>query len=77
MENRDNRKVCRENFKTHLIIRLPGLVGKGLKKNAIFDLKHNNNLNQIDSRGVFQFYPMQNLDTDVGKTLAKTLKKFI
>ena len=68
-------KFVEKNFKTHLIIRLPGLVGKGLKKNAIFDLKHNNNLNQIDSRGVFQFYPMQNLDTDVEKALSQNLKK--
>ena len=32
---------------------------------VIFDLKHNNNLDAVDSRGVFQFYPMVNLWKDI------------
>ena len=54
-----------ERFKQHLIVRLPGLVGPGLRKNIIFDFLHHNNLNAIDSRGIFQFYPMVNLWPDI------------
>ena len=53
------------NFSRYLIIRLPGLVGPGLKKNVIYDFLNNNNLDAIDSRGVFQFYPMVNLWSDI------------
>lgn len=52
-------------FKKHLIIRLPGLVGRGLKKNIIFDFLNNNQVNLIESRNVFQFYPMKNLWKDI------------
>ncbi|MFJ3484557.1 pyridine nucleotide transhydrogenase [Pseudomonas sp. NPDC090202] len=52
-------------FPRHLIVRLPGLVGPGLRKNVIFDLLNHNNLDAIDSRGRFQFYPMVNLWHDI------------
>ena len=54
-----------KHFRNHLIVRLPGLVGPGLRKNVIFDLLNGNNLDLIDSRGVFQFYPMVNLWKDI------------
>ncbi|CAK2409797.1 hypothetical protein VCRA2116O29_140106 [Vibrio crassostreae] len=53
------------NFNDYLIVRLPGLVGPGLKKNIIFDFLNKNNLDEIESRGVFQFYPMVNLWPDI------------
>ncbi|HQU09049.1 MAG TPA: hypothetical protein PLV25_03700, partial [Opitutales bacterium] len=62
------------HFKKHLIVRLPGLVGPGLRKNVIFDFLNNNNLHAIDSRGVFQFYPMVNLGYDIQQALAAELK---
>lgn len=52
-------------FERSLIVRLPGLVGPGLKKNIIYDLLNQNNLDAVDSRGVFQFYPMVNLWPDI------------
>ncbi|MGH8818108.1 MAG: pyridine nucleotide transhydrogenase [Achromobacter pestifer] len=52
-------------FPDHLIVRLPGLVGPGLRKNVIFDFLNGNNLHSIESRGVFQFYPMINLWYDI------------
>lgn len=52
-------------FPRHLIVRLPGLVGPGLRKNVIFDFLNENNLTAIDSRGLFQFYPMVNLASDI------------
>lgn len=53
------------NFKSNLIVRLPGLVGPGLRKNVIFDLLNSNNLPAIDSRATYQFYPMVNLWYDI------------
>lgn len=55
-------------------MRLPGLVGPGLRKNVIFDFLNDNNLHAIDSRGVFQFYPMVNLWYDIQIALAADLK---
>lgn len=54
-----------QHFPNYLIVRLPGLVGPGLRKNVIFDFLNNNNLHAIESRGVFQFYPMINLWYDI------------
>jgi dTDP-4-dehydrorhamnose reductase len=62
------------HFDNHLIVRLPGLVGPGLRKNVIFDFLNENNCNAIDSRGVFQFYPMVNLWYDIQIALNAGLK---
>lgn len=58
-------KFVASHFPNHLIIRLPGLVGPGLRKNVIFDFLNDNNLAAIDGRAVFQFYPMVNLWQDI------------
>lgn len=62
------------HFPHHLIVRLPGLVGPGLRKNVIFDFLNDNNLPSIDSRGIFQFYPMVNLWYDIQTALNASLK---
>lgn len=62
-------KLVEDLFPKHLIVRLPGLVGPGLRKNVLFDFLNDNNLNLIDSRGVFQFYPMVNLWNDIQTAL--------
>jgi hypothetical protein len=67
-------KFVESHFLNHLIIRLPGLVGPGLRKNVIFDFLNDNNLHAIDSRGVFQFYPMVNLWYDIQTALDSSLK---
>lgn len=67
-------KFVQQHFEHHLIVRLPGLVGPGLKKNIIFDLLHHNNLQAIDSRAVFQFYPMVNLWPDIEVALASGIE---
>ena len=66
-------KFVQQNFPNHLIVRLPGLVGPGLRKNVIFDFLNNNNLHAIESRGAFQFYPMINLWYDIKKALEAEL----
>ncbi|RSV12304.1 pyridine nucleotide transhydrogenase [Sphingomonas sp. ABOLF] len=55
----------RERFSRSLVVRLPGLIGPGLRKNALFDFRNGNNLDRIDARGVYQFYPMVNLWNDL------------
>lgn len=67
-------KFVESHFPNHLIVRLPGLVGPGLRKNVIFDFLNDNNLQAIDSRGVFQFYPMVNLWWDIQTALHAGLK---
>lgn len=67
-------KFVESHFSNYLIVRLPGLVGPGLRKNVIFDFLNDNNLHVIDSRGVFQFYPMVNLWYDIQIALEAGLK---
>lgn len=67
-------KFVENQFANHLIVRLPGLVGPGLRKNAIFDFLNNNNLHAIDSRTVFQFYPIINLWYDVQVAMQQGLR---
>ncbi|WP_332765818.1 pyridine nucleotide transhydrogenase [Pseudomonas koreensis] len=67
-------KFVEAHFPEHLIVRLPGLVGPGLRKNVIFDFLNDNNLRAIDSRGVFQFYPMINLWFDIQLALEAGIK---
>lgn len=67
-------KFIEGRFHNHLTIRLPGLVGPGLRKNVIFDFLNDNNLHAIDSRGVFQFYPTVNLWYDIQIALRAGLK---
>ena len=63
-----------KHFSKYLIVRLPGLVGTGLRKNVIYDFKHDNDIEKIETRNVFQFYPMKNLWQDVENALDKDLK---
>ncbi len=67
-------KFVESHFTNHLIVRLPGLVGPGLRKNVIFDFLNDNNLHAIESRGIFQFYPMVNLWSDIQVALSAGLK---
>ena len=55
-----NRKVLekfvKKNFKNNYILRLPGVFGKGLKKNIIYDLINKNNISQIYLNDKYQWY---------------------
>lgn len=48
-----------------LTFRLPGLFGKGLRKNAIYDLLNENMVDQIHADSVFQFYDLKHLWNDI------------
>jgi hypothetical protein len=63
-------QAVEEHFPRHLVVRLPGLVGPGLRKNVIYDFLNGNNLAAIESRAVFQFYPMVCLWADIQAALS-------
>jgi nucleoside-diphosphate-sugar epimerase len=52
-------------FNNYYIIRLPALFGTGLKKNIIYDLLNNNNVNQISKNTYFQWYNLEWLVNDI------------
>lgn len=67
-------QFVQDRFSDHLIVRLPGLVGPGLRKNAVFDLLHNNQIDRLDARSVFQFYPVVSLWSDILVSLENRLE---
>ena len=66
-------RAVRDVFKKVSIIRLPGLFGNGLKKNAIYDFINNNCLEMIHCDSVFQFYDLSRLYSDMEIVLKNEL----
>lgn len=66
-------QFCRDHFENVLVVRLPGLFGNGLKKNVIYDFLHNNNIDRIDSRGVYQYYNLDRIWSDIQVALKNDL----
>ena len=57
----------RQLFPRVVILRLPGLFGPGLRKNVIYDMITDNNLDKVHSAGVFQYYDLRHLADDIDK----------
>jgi nucleoside-diphosphate-sugar epimerase len=66
-------EFCSSRFDT-TIIRLPGLFGKGLKKNVIYDLIHDNNIDKIHCEGVYQYYNLADIWKDIETAINSNLK---
>lgn len=47
------------------IFRLPALFNKHIKKNVLFDLIHNNNIDQINQNSYYQWYNLDKLSNDI------------
>ncbi|MBX9626361.1 MAG: hypothetical protein K2X82_21355 [Gemmataceae bacterium] len=57
------------HFPRVLSVRLPALYGPGLKKNALYDLLHNNQLEKVHAGAAYQFYPLGRLWRDITAAL--------
>jgi nucleoside-diphosphate-sugar epimerase len=66
-------RLALARFPRVLSVRLPGLYGAGLKKNALFDLIHNRQTHSIPGEGQFQFYNLKRLWRDIDVALAAGL----
>jgi nucleoside-diphosphate-sugar epimerase len=63
----------RARFPSMIVARLPGLFGPGLRKNIVYDLLHDNMVDQIDPVARFQFYDLTGLWSDIGRAEAAGL----
>jgi hypothetical protein len=57
--------AMRELFDNTTIVRICGVFGPGLKKNVIYDLRHDNCLDMINPASSFQYYNVSRLWTDL------------
>ena len=58
-------QIARQAQPNTLVVRLPALFGPGLKKNVIYDLLHDNNVDRIHRAGEFQYYNLAHLWKDL------------
>jgi hypothetical protein len=63
-------EIVRARFPHALVVRLPALFGRGLKKNAVYDLLTDNLVDQIHADAAFQFYGLERLWRDIERMRA-------
>ena len=51
------------------VVRLPGLFGPGLRKNVVYDLLYDNQVERINPSSVYQYYNLDHLWKDLDKVL--------
>jgi nucleoside-diphosphate-sugar epimerase len=59
---------------TSNVLRLPGLFGRGLKKNVIYDFIHSNNVDRIHSQSQYQFYDLAFLKQDIDRAIQEDIQ---
>jgi len=59
----------KQEFKHHYVLRFGNIVGAGIKKNVLFDLKNNQFLDSINLDSITQWYPLNRLQTDIELSL--------
>lgn len=62
---REAELFVQQRFPRHLIVRLPGLFGPGLKKNMLYDLLVHNAQTHTHRASVFQYYDLSRLWGDI------------
>lgn len=67
-------EFVRTTFSDVYIIRLPALFGRGLKKNIIYDLINNNEINNININTYFQWYNLEWLQDDIEICLQNNIR---
>ena len=63
-----SKRAFRDRFDT-LVVRLPGLFGRGLRKNVIFDLLQGHETDKIHADSRFQFFDLEGLWRGVSAAL--------
>jgi len=66
------KKLYGDKFKS---IRLPALVGKNLKKNIIYDLLENNNVENINMVSKFQWFNLKHIEYFINYLIEKNISK--
>jgi sugar phosphate isomerase/epimerase len=67
-------KYISNKFENYHIIRLPALFGKGLKKNIIYDLINNNQIDKIPYYSSLQWYDLNRLKNDIEIVIKNNIK---
>jgi len=67
-------EYVKRNFKDYLIIRLPAIYGKGLRKNFVYDLLNDHCLHWTHKDSYFQFYHLKNLWKDIEIAMSNEIK---
>ena len=62
-------RFVEDHFDRSHVLRLPGLFGPGLKKNVIFDLMTDNNVERAHTDAEFQYYDLARLWDDIEKVI--------
>lgn len=62
------------NYDDFLIVRVPIIYGNGFKKNVIFDLLNNNQIEKINPNSILQIYNSSNLKEHIDVALQNNLK---